>query len=112
MDRLRLLVVAALLGVLVAMTVATPAAGAPKDTVWTLQCGSGPFVAVRGGGSWTFHDLEGTGRFVAHHVFVEDWQFTVADRALGRDGETCTTVCPYTGVDMTLHGLRTPVRGG
>jgi hypothetical protein len=113
MRRLHLLTAALLLGVLVAMTAATPATGAPKDTVtWTLECESGRMIAVRGGYSWTFHNLDGTDRFVAHRLVVDDWDgFVVADRALGRDGEICTTVCPYMGVHMTLHGVRTPASG-
>jgi hypothetical protein len=113
MRRLHLLTAALLLGVLVAMTAATPAVSAPKDTVtWTLECESGRMIAVRGGYSWTFHNLDGTDRFVAHRLVVDDWDgFVVADRALGRDGEICTTVCPYMGVHMTLHGVRTPASG-
>jgi hypothetical protein len=112
MRRFHLLIVALLLGVLVAMTAATPAAGAPKDAVeWTLTCDSGQIITVRGGGSWTFRDVEGTARFVAHTVLVDAWDDPVADRAHGREGETCTTRCPYTQLDMTLRGTWTPVGG-
>jgi hypothetical protein len=117
MKRLRLLVVAVLLGVFAATATVSPAAASPKH-LFPIEttCGDTTYLF---GMNWsmttTMHDLHSNARFVIHKWVVTPpgsdtplapW----VDRGFGAQTTYCTATCPE-GSLIEWWGVLTPAKG-
>jgi hypothetical protein len=118
MRRLHLLTAALLLGVLVAMAAATPAAASPRDLMpIETTCGASTYQF---GMNWwsmttTMHDMNSNARFVIHKWVVTppDSDTPLApwvDRGFGAQMTYCTATCPQ-GSLIEWWGVLTPATG-